>query len=709
MTQKSTNPNTIIHSTKKTGRLHACTLGTLLLATYPLALIAPAPLKIPLRFIISIPTLAIACLAALCFTLLHNIEVCENRKVRLIRIYLLGTLLWGVATNALTPGGAPESLFSQIALFAIPAFYMSAPASVALHGLTPILAATWGLHVLHAASDIVIGAEPVGLAGNRNWMASLAIALVPWGWLALKKIKHSKKNHRHPLLFNIIIIGTASSALLVAWHGRSRAAWLVLGAYLMLHGLGGKLNRRLKLAIAAGGTAVAVILILRNPQLPQQLAGADDIRPTLWRSTIELIADHPITGVGAGRFRAVFPKYRGIDFMRSAKAGAVNDHPHNELLNVAAELGLPMAIAWAILVLPPLMIQPNPDKLTRTAHFTAFIIVGHAMLDKTLVQQPTALAGLICLGICWRPQIFNKKTPNAEQPNKTAEQNGMKKLRPIAMCAIATACLFLSIRSLRSTINLRQGLTLENKGGNFNAAYNAYARAAKINSTDIRADAYAGTIAVRQLRNPQVALKHFAKVIEKEPDYGHVNRWSGMALGMLGRHKAAAPFFRRDAELFPFFEPSAFNYYQNACFRKNAANIKQARSMLRRSRIETVRRELGAEQMQQAAQRLLQALKNTDPNQILFNINVLTAQIRRPGIDPALVHKPSKVILADINKSADFNKSDIEWLVNRFHAMQSIPNSLPNIKQPSALECTVRGQALQDVLSIFENTHLPNL
>jgi hypothetical protein len=159
-----------------------------LLVTYPLALVAPGGLGgTSLRFIVTVPTLFAVSLAALLGTLLTPRANCEVRILRAGQGLLLVILAWGVVTSVLNPGSSSEALFLRVGLFSIPLFVALAdrpdPGTV-----VSVLAIAWGFNTLYAVLDIAGSQQAVGLAGNRNWMASATIALLPWAWLAIRHL-----------------------------------------------------------------------------------------------------------------------------------------------------------------------------------------------------------------------------------------------------------------------------------------------------------------------------------------------------------------------------------------------------------------------------------------------------------------------------------------------------------------------------------------
>lgn len=127
----------------------------------------------------------------------------------------------------------------------------------------------------------------------------------------------------------------------------SRGAWLsvaaIIGVYGWLH------NRRifwlfclLPLALfVAQDSILARLASILNPT-----DTSSTLRLALWESTVAMIMDKPLGGIGWGAYWLVYPQY---DFF-------INDgvtkifHAHNMYLNIAAEIGLPGFAAFLALL-----------------------------------------------------------------------------------------------------------------------------------------------------------------------------------------------------------------------------------------------------------------------------------------------------------------------------------------------------------------------
>lgn len=116
-----------------------------------------------------------------------------------------------------------------------------------------------------------------------------------------------------------------------------RGAWLTLalvsGAYTL------RFNRRLFIVLSA----VAAVVIFCEPSIQQRLLSSftagdtsSEMRLGLWESTLAMIIDHPLLGIGWGAYWLVYPEY---DFYINNPA-VVIVHAHNMYLNFMAETGL---------------------------------------------------------------------------------------------------------------------------------------------------------------------------------------------------------------------------------------------------------------------------------------------------------------------------------------------------------------------------------
>lgn len=154
-----------------------------------------------------------------------------------------------------------------------------------------------------------------------------------------------------------------------------------------------------------GGGAAALILIQlmgANVNARFDLQGlADGGRIETYKSTLHMIADHPWFGTGQGTFGYAFPAYRGAH----PTIWGVWDLAHNSLLEIAADMGVPIAVlvvvAWitifAVLIRGTIVRRRN-RLVPVSALSVAMLAVLHSLIDFSLQIPGYAIVALSLIG-----------------------------------------------------------------------------------------------------------------------------------------------------------------------------------------------------------------------------------------------------------------------------------------------------------------------
>jgi O-antigen ligase len=253
-----------------------------------------------------------------------------------------------------------------------------------------------------------------GMMSNVNLFAGYLLLLLPWCICAAAVLSGA---------WRVVAGVTAAAGLILLVVLQSRAAWLAAGvatlvtaATMLRHARQLEPAQWLKVAClallgaipiaaallgglaftdTAAGRAIHRLVITR----PHQADGpVDGGRTMAWGIAADMLADHPLTGVGPGNFTIHFPEY-----LRPPQGSAVRDlanlssdnwiHPHNDFLEVAAEQGLPGLIALvAVFVLALVAIRrvltgspPATDARLATASLAALVgLIVMSCLDFPL-------------------------------------------------------------------------------------------------------------------------------------------------------------------------------------------------------------------------------------------------------------------------------------------------------------------------------------
>lgn len=98
------------------------------------------------------------------------------------------------------------------------------------------------------------------------------------------------------------------------------------------------------------------------------LQSSAGIRIMMWKACFKIIKEHPIFGIGPETLGYVFPKYRGLSYIRRFSEYSLTNRAHNEILDTALNYGIPglLVYIWLFLIVFSVGIKAfseNKDKL----------------------------------------------------------------------------------------------------------------------------------------------------------------------------------------------------------------------------------------------------------------------------------------------------------------------------------------------------------
>jgi len=215
------------------------------------------------------------------------------------------------------------------------------------------------------------GVKPFGPFINRNHMGTWLVLALPLtlGYLAARVTRRGSLT----AAFDAALLWTAGAAAamfaaLVVSLSRSAAIGVVAAAAsggLIAIGRYGRRSRGW-LALAA---VLAVTIAASLPVSSQLLTRFDNAkgdtgkRLRIWRETIPIVRDFPLTGVGLGAYRMAM-----IVYQRSDRAFFFND-AHDEYLQFAAEGGLLVCVPLALAALTAVAIMARRLREDRSTGF----------------------------------------------------------------------------------------------------------------------------------------------------------------------------------------------------------------------------------------------------------------------------------------------------------------------------------------------------
>ena len=172
------------------------------------------------------------------------------------------------------------------------------------------------------------------------------------------------------------------------------------------------------------GLFLASALWLGLGQLPERYEETDvslEQRTGLWRQTLDIAADYPMTGSGAGTFQSIFPLYD------SGHSPRFFDHAHNDYVELLADQGLIgfALLASALALFFRILISALK---TRRDHFMRGMLVAssvgvtslmyHSVVDFNMHIPANAAYFFTLIGIGIASSITpSSGAPNRNQPN----------------------------------------------------------------------------------------------------------------------------------------------------------------------------------------------------------------------------------------------------------------------------------------------------
>jgi len=324
---------------------------------------------------------------------------------------VLVTLALGVASSLLSDGPldalAEVSLFGLLCVLAavVAAFARTADSGAVLwvsrSALFIAAAHVVGAFTRYATAvslDHSLGTE-IWLVGfsNPRVASSFYALLIPF--VAAATIPQVEPDRRLRAVAWIMLIGLWA----VATGLEARALWLAYAVAVPVLVVMAWTPLARRVAVTIGTVALVGALLQFALQLPftseaaapsgttRDLASLS-ARDVLWRLAFGAILNSPVLGIGPGEFTR-FESYAGA-------------HPHNWVLQVASEWGLPALLAVLTGVVGPVrQLRPKPrdsqsaDHLLTAASLSVLIGLTSALVDGTLVMPTTQIQFALAFGL----------------------------------------------------------------------------------------------------------------------------------------------------------------------------------------------------------------------------------------------------------------------------------------------------------------------
>ena len=407
--------------------------------------------------------------------------------------------------------------------------------------------------IIQSLQAITLSAQCYGIAGNRNWNATLIAATLPFICFGIHKYlgKHYKIS-LCVILFSII------GACGVIWRCESKAAILALGIACCSVLL---LCYWKKLALTywfRGGVLLIVIFIILLLLFKERVFVIlqDDQRLWLWSGAFSLIKENVWFGCGEKLFESAYTLHIPAEYYLGRFTSIRHTHAHNHLLHFAATMGIPALFAWCSVIFYAMVknlrrAQGFDNWNLKLYLFVFILLAAYSMLDIAILSWPLGCLGLIFLGILIGRAV--EETGVLKFP-----QNKLLLMLSIiiGLCAMVFLFNYLYL-NLQSSLHYRNAKLLmgqKNKKSAFVEIEKSIANKKTPENIYI-----AATIALYDFKNPKLCLKFLNQLDSLGvKNYEHNNQLRARALYVMGRIPESLVYFGREQEVFPL---SCVNLY----------------------------------------------------------------------------------------------------------------------------------------------------
>jgi len=234
-----------------------------------------------------------------------------------------------------------------------------------------LLGADWfsakllNLSKIYAFIPRKIAAVPRSIRGgfHPNGVAGTLIFVIPvyaMQLLTALQDNNRRRSWRAGLITGLTFLALVSTIIILVLT-QSRGALLGLAIASVALFLAWKRRWVLSLASLVGLLLLAGVLLVRFPtllgafdaaQAGRTVLSSYEFRLTVWRAALQVLQAFPLSGVGIGTFdtvaRHLFPYLYPASFLYNPSATIT--HAHNELLQVAIDLGIPGFVAYVALL-----------------------------------------------------------------------------------------------------------------------------------------------------------------------------------------------------------------------------------------------------------------------------------------------------------------------------------------------------------------------
>ena len=302
-------------------------------------------------------------------------------------------------------------------------------------------------------------------------------------------------------------------------------------------------------------------------------------RYKLYKSTMDMISDYPLIGIGAGNWKVEVWKY---GLYNNNMGNSFAQRPHNDFLWVFAEGGILAFVSYLLLFLIILKKSydefKNSDGNEKILYSLLFsTIIGYLVISFFDFPMERVSHNVIFMIIA--AVLFSKINKSKKVVNK------VPKFVTLILILLSTYTISFSYNRYQKEIHFKNALQFKDEGKNrllvnaINEAYDSYYY--DIDNTSTPLLWYRG-IGYFNMNSFDKAFDDFKAAMDVNPNHVHILNNLATIYEIKGKHKKAKEYYNKALEIIPTFKESRVNL---AAILYNEKEYEQALDVILESKV----------------------------------------------------------------------------------------------------------------------------
>lgn len=262
---------------------------------------------------------------------------------------LVALAAWGLLVARVAPGTDEVEAHRALLGLALAPLAFAGGAALGERGRAWLATGCVALSCAWSAGALLSGTPFAGLAGDSGSLSQAALpgAAIGAAWLVTRD---GARRLAGGLALTLFLVHVGVTPVLAGSH--TLLAGLLLAAW-RAHAGRGRFAALALVALCAPFVGLAAHELASGERTPIEGAGTASsrslgglgVRGLLWRASLGLVAEAPLTGAGPGQFQAAFPPHRDPREIELSRHGVCSEldteveHAHNDYLQTLVELG----------------------------------------------------------------------------------------------------------------------------------------------------------------------------------------------------------------------------------------------------------------------------------------------------------------------------------------------------------------------------------